>query len=127
MDKYGLSQYTFLQVCVDNLGQMDVRQTDLTLGCGTFAGLGILMDEKTTIFVTDGELQVTPASFQNSYQKVVVGQGGILGLRNGTYPNNVDITLENDGELHIPGKLVKTFDGFCKKYTIIPTSRVMML
>ena len=95
---------------MDNLGQMDVRQTDLTLGCGSFAGLGILMDEKTTIFVTNGELQVTPASFQNSYQKVVVRTGGILSLRNGTYPNNVDITLENDGELHIPGNLLKTFN-----------------
>ena len=103
---------------MDNLGQMNVRQTDLTLGCGSFAGLGILMDEKTTIFVTDGELQVTPASFQNSYQKVVVRTGGILSLRNGTYPNNVDITLENDGELHIPGTLLKTFNRFCKTFSI---------
>ena len=73
------------------------------------------MDEKTTIFVTDGELQVTPASFQNSYQKVVVSKGGILSLRNGTYPNNVDITLENDGELHIPGNLIEKFRIFLQK------------
>ena len=105
-------------MCLDNLGQMDVRQTYLTLGCGSFAGLGVLMDDRTTIFVADGELQVTPASFQNSYQKVVVSQGGTLTLTNGTYSNFVDIILEDEGELHIPGdKIFSLFHNFC--YTVL--------
>ncbi len=90
-------------VCIENNGKIEGAYTHIILECGgSFFGQGIHLDEASVIKISGGEMQATPDTFPNRYQKIDI-KGGTLTLLNGTYPNILDITLSNNGQLHVPG------------------------